>query len=238
MPPPWGPPMTQESSRRLSSVGTTSADFSVRPDSRDLEAAVVADPIARQSVFQDSIAKPWPQRRLARGAAGVFVAADPARKVAGIDVLQAGRLADRRRPEQGLRRRVVGVLHLVILVEGGHVPWDAGREASEEPGDVPQLLVAVIEAGNDQRHDLEPEAHLVHHPNAVHDVLELAAQGTVVLVAEGLEVDLVEIGEGADVLEDFPRGIAIRDVRRHESTRPRFLEHLNRPLGGDQWLVV
>src|SRR5438094_3251719 len=167
MPPPWGPPMTQESSRRLSSVGTTSADFSVRPDSRDLEAAVVADPMPGQSVFQDSIAKPPHQRRLARGAASVFVTADPTRKVACIDVLQAGRLADRRRPEQGLRRRVVRVLHLVVLVEGGHVPGDAGREAGEETCDISQLFVAVIEAGNDQRDDLEPETHLMHHPNAV-----------------------------------------------------------------------
>src|SRR5437763_14526049 len=129
MPPPWGPPMTQESSRRLSSVGTTSADFSVRPDSRDLEAAAVADPMPAQSVFQDSIAKPPHQRRLARGAAGVFVAADPARKVAGIDVLQAGRLADRRRPEQGLRRRVVRDLRVVARDEGGHLPGYAERKA-------------------------------------------------------------------------------------------------------------
>src|SRR5207253_6280280 len=211
MPPPWGPPMTQDSSRRLSSVGTTSADFSLRPDSRDPEAAAVARPTSRQPVFQDAIAKPAHQRRLARGAAGVFVASDRARKIAGIDVLQAGRLTDRGSSEQGLRRRVVRVLHLVVLVEGGHVPGDAGREAGEEMCDVAQLFVAVIEAGNDQGDDLEPEAHLVHHLDPVYDVLELAAQGTVVLVAKGLEVDLVEIGEGADVLEDFPRGIAIRD---------------------------
>src|SRR2546423_13934202 len=110
MPPPWGPPMTQESSRRLSSVGTTSADFSVRPDSRDLEAAPIASPKPGQSVFEDSIAKPPHQRRLAGGASGVFVAADQARKVAGIDVLQAGRLTDRGGSGEGLRRSVVRVV--------------------------------------------------------------------------------------------------------------------------------
>src|SRR5438105_7715844 len=238
MPPPWGPPMTQDSSRRLSSVGTTSADFSLRPDSRDPEAAAVARPTSRQPVFQDAIAKPAHQRRLARGAAGVFVASDPARKIAGIDVLQAGRLTDRGSSEQGLRRGVVRVLHLVVLVEGGHVPGDAGREAGEEMRDVAQLFVAVIEAGNDQGDDLEPEAHLMHHPNAVHDVLELAAERAVILVAERLEVDLVEIWKGADVLEVVACGVAVGEVRRHEATRPRFLEYLNRPLGGDQGLVV
>src|SRR3989454_7914993 len=203
MPPPWGPPLIQYSSRRQSSVGTPSADFSIRPYSRDLEAAAVADPMPGQSVFQDSIANPPHQRRLARGAARVFIAADPARKVAGIDVLQAGRLPDRRRSEQGLRRRVIRVLHLVVLVEGGHVPGDAGREAGEEARDVSQLFVAVIEAGNDQGDDLEPEAQLMHHPDTVQDVLELAAERAVVLVSEGLQVDLVEIGKGTDILEDF-----------------------------------
>src|SRR5205809_7169589 len=106
MPPPWGPPMTQESSRRLSSVGTTSADFSVRPDSRDLEAAAMASPKPGQTVVEDPIAKPPHQRCLARGASGVFVAADPAREVAGMDVLHAGRRTDRGGPKSGLWRGV------------------------------------------------------------------------------------------------------------------------------------
>src|SRR5207237_9575706 len=98
--------------------GTTSADFSLRPDSRDPEAAAVARPTSREPVFQDAIAKPAHQRRLARGAAGVFILANAAWKIAGIDVLQDGRLTDRGSSEQGLRRGVVRVLHRVFPADG------------------------------------------------------------------------------------------------------------------------
>src|ERR1700737_3843851 len=191
MPPPWGPPRTQENSRRLSSVGTTSVDCSRRtPNSGDGLPAVEAVSPAGQPIVQDSVADPADQGGLAAGAAGVLVSAHPAGQVAGVDVPEAGRPPDAAPPKQGLRRGVVGILHFVVLVEGGDVPGDAGRQAAQEAGDLPQLLVAVVESGDDQGHDLEPEAHLVHHSDAVDDVLELAAQRAVVLVAERLELDL------------------------------------------------
>src|SRR2546423_83698 len=127
MPPPWGPPRTQENSRRLSSVGTTRVDCSRRaPDAGYRLAALEAASPPGQPVLEDSIAGPPDQGGLAAGAAGVFVSADPAGQVAGIDVLEAGRLADASGPKQALWGGVVGVLHLVLLVERRHVPGDAG----------------------------------------------------------------------------------------------------------------
>src|SRR5437667_6497805 len=118
--------MTQDSSRRLSSVGTTSVDSSRcrLPDSGDSLAAAVTAAHARQAVVKDPVAHSTDQGRRTTGAAGVFIRADAAWQVAGVDVLEAGRLANGRRPQQCLRCCVVGVLHLVVLVEGGHVPGD------------------------------------------------------------------------------------------------------------------
>src|ERR1700736_968303 len=129
MPPPWGPPRTQENSWRLSSVGTTSVDCSRcrAPDSRDSGAALVAASPAGELVVQDPVADPADQGGLAAGTAGVFVPADPAGQVAGVDELEAGGLPNPGGPKQGLGCGVVGVLHLVVLVEGRHVPGDAGR---------------------------------------------------------------------------------------------------------------
>src|SRR6202035_1657098 len=190
MPPPWGPPRTQENSRRLSSVGTTSVDCSP-PDSGDLLLTVEAGSAAGEPVVEDSVADPANQGGLAAGAARVLVAAHPAGQGSSGDVLEGGLLSNAGGPQQGLRRGVVRVLHLVVLVEGGDVPRDAGRDAAQEPGDVAQFLVAVVEARDDQGNDLQPEAHGVHHLDTVEDVLQLAAQRAVVLVAEGLEIDLV-----------------------------------------------
>src|SRR6202171_169335 len=187
MPPPWGPPRTQENSRRLSSVGTTSVDCSP-PGSGDLLLTLEAGSAAGKPVVEDSVADPPDQGGLAAGAARVLVPAHPAGQVSGVDVLEAGLLANARSPQQGLGRGVVRVLHLVVLVKAGDVPRDAGRDAAQEPGDVAQFLVAVVEARDDQGDDLQPEAHRVHHLDAIENVLQLAAQRAVVLVSEGLEI--------------------------------------------------
>src|SRR2546423_15312525 len=117
MPPPWGPPRTQENSRRLSSVGTTRVDCSRRaPDAGYRLAALEAASPPGQPVLEDSISDPPDQGGLAASAAGVFVSADSAGEVAGIDVLEPRRLADASGPMQEVWGGVVAVLHLVILV--------------------------------------------------------------------------------------------------------------------------
>src|ERR1700694_3732399 len=76
------------------------------------------------------------------------------------------------------------------------------------------------------------------HLDAVDDVLQLAAQRPVVPVAERLEVDLVEVGPGADVLEDLSGGVAVGSVTSAKPARPRALENLDRPLGRNKGFVV
>src|ERR1700731_2940205 len=106
MPPPWGPPRTQENSRRLSSVGTTSVDCSP-PDSGNLLLTLEAGSAAAEPVVEDSVADPPNQGGLAAGAARVLVASHPAGQVSGIDVLEAGLLANPGGPQERLRRGVV-----------------------------------------------------------------------------------------------------------------------------------
>src|SRR3989442_5327212 len=133
------------------------------PDPRNWLPAVEAAALPGEPVLEDAVADPPDQGRLAARAAGVLVASHPAGEVARVDVLQTGRLTDPGGPEQRLRRGVVGVLHLVVLMEGGDVPGDAGRQAAQEPADIAQLFVAVVEARDDQADNIKPKAHHVYH---------------------------------------------------------------------------
>ena len=66
------------------------------------------------------------EHRAAAVAAGVLEIADPSWDVAGIHVAQAVRLTDLRRSQQHLGRRVLRVVHPVVLVERGDVPRYVG----------------------------------------------------------------------------------------------------------------
>ena len=50
------------------------------------------------------------------------------------------------------------VAHAVVTVERGHVPRDVARDAGDERGERRELVVAVVEAGDDQGHDLHQNA--------------------------------------------------------------------------------
>ena len=125
------------------------------------------------------------------------------------------------------------VAHLVVLVIGRDVPRDVWRQPSQEAGCVPQLGLRVVEAGHGQRHDFHPEAHLHQPLNRLQDVVHFPAQLAVIAVRHGLEVDLVGIRPGADVLEHLLGGVAVGDKRRAEPRFASWLEDVDRPLGGD-----
>ena len=118
------------------------------------------------------------------------------------------------------------------------MPGDVRRDRHEEARDVADLLVGVVEAGDQQRHDLEPEPPGVQEPDGVEHGLQHASQLPVALVVEPLEVDLVEVHPRADVVEDLRGRVAVGDVGAGEPARVARLEHLHRPLAGDQGLVV
>src|SRR5437016_4805634 len=53
-----------------------------------------------------------------------------------------------------------------------------------------------------------------------------------------LEVDLVTVGPGADVVEHLGGRVAVGNERGFQAMTLRHLEHVERPLGGDERLVV
>ena len=78
----------------------------------------------------------------------------------------------------------------------------------------------VVEAGDEERHDLEPDAHAVQPSNGVEDGLEAAAELTIVAIVEALEIDLVEIDPRAQVLEHLRRAVAVGHERRQQAALP------------------
>src|SRR5205814_2073933 len=125
-----------------------------------------------------------------------------------------------------------------VLVERGDVPWDTGVDRRQELRDLRQLGLGVVEAGNDERHDLRPDAALLQPLDRVEYRLQYAAEIAVVAVVESLEVDLVQIDVRRDVVENLRRAVAVRHVRTDQALFLRFLENFDGPLRGDERLVV
>src|SRR6266542_4236628 len=74
--------------------------------------------------------------------------------------------------------------------------------------------------------------------NRVENILKDAAELPVVLVVHGLQVNLVEVHPGTNVVEHLSRAVAVGDVSGVETAPLRLLENGDRPLGSDEGLVV
>src|SRR6266851_8970857 len=124
-----------------------------------------------EAVVFDEVAVTLDYGVVAVRTARVFPFADHAGKISSVDVTKARLAADFDGAQQVVSGRVARdiVLHLIVAVEGGHVPGDVGRDAGEEFGEAAEFVVAVVEAGDEQRDDLEPEAHLMGAADAVED---------------------------------------------------------------------
>src|SRR3954462_3558584 len=105
-------------------------------------------------------------------------------QIAGIDVAEPGLLADLDSTQQGLDWSVGRFFHLVVGMEGGDVPRDIRRDAGKKLGRALQLIRRVVETGDDERDDLEPEAHLVERADGPQDGLEAAAKLAVVVIVK------------------------------------------------------
>src|SRR5713226_4366058 len=97
----------------------------------------------------------------------VLPVTDHAWQVPGIDVPQASLLADLCCPHQGLGSGVLWIGHFVIFVKGRYMPRNIRGHARQKLGQASHLVVGVVEPGNHQRNDLQPEAHLVQLSNGI-----------------------------------------------------------------------
>src|SRR5580692_3402646 len=101
----------------------------------------------------------------------VFPFADPAWEIAGVNVAKSGLAADFDGPQQVFGICVAGyvVLHFVVAVEGGDVPRDVRGDSREEFGEAAEFVGVVVEAGDEEGDDFEPESRLVNAADAVED---------------------------------------------------------------------
>src|SRR5262245_5066248 len=116
----------------------------------------------------------------------------------------------------------------------GNIRGDA-RQEIRQPG---ELVPRVVEPGNQERHDLEPEPHRVKTTNRLEDRLEPAPELPVVPIVEALQVDLVEIDPRAEVLQHLWSTVAVGNVPGSEACSLGFLEHRDRPFARDERFVV
>src|SRR4029453_11541324 len=94
-----------------------------------------------------------------------------------------------RTPEHG-RRRVLRLEHFVVGMERGHMPRDIDRHARDKCRQSLQLVFGIVEAWNEQRHELEPEALLMKAPDRVEDRLQASTELAIVTIVEAFEIDL------------------------------------------------
>ena len=69
----------------------------------------------------------------------------------------------------------------------------SGEMLGKEFGEAPEFVGRVVEAGDQERDDFQPEAHVMNAADAVEDGGDASAEFVVVAVVETLEVDFVEI---------------------------------------------
>ena len=89
------------------------------------------------------------------------------------------------------------------------VPGNVGRHAGEKRRQPPQLVFAVVEAGDQQRDDLEPDASAMQPRDRVQDRLQPSAELAVPAIVEALEIDFVEIDVRTKVLENALGAVAV-----------------------------
>lgn len=126
-------------------------------------------------------------------AMGVFPAADLAGEVSGVDVAEAGLAADL----DGLKKIVWArvscdiVLHFIVAVKSGNVPGNVRRDVGNKFRELAKFVGIVIEAGDEERDDFKPEAHLVNAADTVEDGGDASTEFVIVTVVEAFEIDFI-----------------------------------------------
>src|SRR5579871_148750 len=208
------------------------------PAAGNLGGAARTGTLGGEAVILNEITVAADQRFPALRAARIFQRADHAGKIAGIDVAQSRGTSDLCGAEQIPGRSIALVIHLVIGMKCGHMPRNINGNAREEFGELAEFLLRVVEAGNQEGDDLQPETDLVNATDALKDRTDSSAELMIVTVVEALEIHFVEIDPWAQKFKHLRRGVAIRHKSSEQSRSLGFLEDRDSPLAGDQGLIV
>src|SRR5689334_18329522 len=102
-----------------------------RPHAWNRGSATGALVSARDPVLQHAKSPSFHQQPAALRAHSILQFSNLARPIAGVDIMQTFRAANRDCAQQRLCRSRRGAAHLVIGTEGGDVPWNIGRDTSQ-----------------------------------------------------------------------------------------------------------
>src|SRR5712692_10351336 len=158
------------------------------PPSGNAGAARWAATLRSEMVPSDEVPVTLDQKFPTVRATRVLPVTDHAWQIPGIDVTQASLLADLCCPHQGLGSGVLWIGHFVVFVKGCYMPRNIRRHARQKLGKASQFIAGVVEPGNHQRNDLQPEAHLVQLSNGIQDGLQAPAELTITAVIKALQV--------------------------------------------------
>jgi len=161
------------------------------PTTGNFVGATRAVAIRREAIILDQISVAADERFAALRTTGVFPLTDPAGQISGIDEAQAGLTTDFHGTEKVIGRGVARVVHFVVAVKRSHMPGNVGGNARYKFSEFAQFIGGIVEAGNQQGDDLEPESHLINATNAFQDRADTAAEFVIVAIVETLEVDFV-----------------------------------------------
>src|SRR2546425_10767840 len=137
------------------------------PPSRNADATRWAATLRSEVVARDEISVTLDEKLPTLRASGVLPVADHAWQVPGIDVTQASPLADLCCPYQRLGAGVLWIGHFVVFVKGSYMPRNIRRYARQKLGQASEFIVGVVEPGNHQGNNLQPEAHVVQLLNGI-----------------------------------------------------------------------
>src|SRR5207237_4091504 len=128
--------------------------------------------------------------------------------------------------------------HFVVFVERSDVPGYIGGDAGHEFGQATELIVRIVEAGDQQRNDFQPETHAVKTADGFEDRTKSTAKLVVVTIVEALEIYFVQLNPGTKVFQHLGRAVAVGNKSRNQTCRFGFFEYRDCPLAGNQRLVV
>src|SRR5713101_1963041 len=165
-------------------------------------------------IAHNEVAVAFNQKLLAVGTTGVLKVSYLSRQISDINVAQSGFPANFRCTDQGLRTGIVRVGHLVVFVKRRGVPGNVWRHTCNKCCKPVQFVIRVIEAGNHERNNFQPEAHFVQAPNCVQDGLQTPAKLVIVAVIKTLQINFVEVNPGSQVLKHLGGAVpvGVRDL--------------------------
>src|SRR5262245_37461886 len=100
-------------------------------------------------------------------------------------------------------------------MEGGDMPGNVGRDARKKPGESLELFVRIIETGNQEGHDLQPETHVVQALDCVENRLKPPAELPIVAIIEALQVDFVKIDPRSDEFQNLGCAVPVGNKSCH-----------------------